>query len=175
MTTPSDYVGQRAREVRHHRGLTVAELATRCAATGAPHLTRSVIHDIENGRPTAGLRRRAVTVDELLALALVLNVAPVHLLVPIDGDGEPYPLTPTSSYPRHRVRDWIRGPFYGHGTLNDFPAAADSREYYSEVPGAEFAMARTQEVNRQPVLSITRPPDAGELEQWRRAWEETLR
>jgi hypothetical protein len=59
-----------------------AELAARCAELGAGHLTENVIENIESGRrDKQGRRRRDVTVDELLTLAVALNVAPVHLLV----------------------------------------------------------------------------------------------
>ena len=42
--------------------------------------TRIVVTKLETGR------RQSVSVEELLALAYVLNVAPVHLLVPWDDD-----------------------------------------------------------------------------------------
>ena len=83
---PSDLAGARIREIRGRRGWTARQLADRCADAGAPELTASVIANIETGRrDTEGRRRRDVTIDELMALAYVLEVPPVSLLVPAEG------------------------------------------------------------------------------------------
>lgn len=71
----------------------------------------------ERGRliPVLGLRRiergeRKVDVDDLLALADALNVAPVDLLVPDDlADDAPYGITPTVTTTAVRARAWIGG------------------------------------------------------------------
>ncbi len=84
---PSDLSGARVRETRGRRGWTARQLADRCAEAGAPELTVSVIANIETGRRDAeGRRRRDVTIDELLALAYVLEVPLNALLAP--GEGE---------------------------------------------------------------------------------------
>lgn len=85
--TPSDVVGVRIREVRRRRGWTAANLAERCAEIGAAEITASVVNDLETGRrdKRTGRRRRNVSVDEVLALAYALDVAPVQLVVPLDG------------------------------------------------------------------------------------------
>jgi hypothetical protein len=75
-----------------------------------------------------------VTVDELLILALALNVAPVHLLVPPDDYEAPYPVTATVTAPNHRVRGWIRGLYL----LRRLPRVGDYRDFFSEVPPDEF-------------------------------------
>src|SRR6266516_1554143 len=84
MTTPSDVVGDRVRQLRKKWGMTVEQLAQRCAEEGMLELTEQALYNIEAGRRSGQGRRRgnrrAVTVDELCALARVLDVAPVHLL-----------------------------------------------------------------------------------------------
>jgi transcriptional regulator with XRE-family HTH domain len=115
--TVSDTTAARVREVRKRRGWQPADLASRCA---------------ELGRRSGGKRRRAVTVDELLALALALNVAPVHLLVPPDDSDEPYQITQTvTATSRFNARAWIRGVFPLSGDRRDFDTEAPQHEYYS--------------------------------------------
>jgi transcriptional regulator with XRE-family HTH domain len=130
MATPSDVVAKRVREVRRRRGLTVAQLAQRCTELGMPGLTEQAIYNLEAGRADKrGRRRRAVTVDELVGLAHVLDVAPVHLLLPLD-DTASYQVTATLSEPVPIAREWVRGYF---------PlAATDERIYFSSVPQSEW-------------------------------------
>ena len=127
---PSDVVAARVKKVRGKRHLTVAELAARCAALGAPELTAQALYKLEGRRP-GKLRPRPVTVDELLVLALALNVAPVHLLVPTDYS-EGYRITGAVSTDASSARAWIRG------VLGLQIPGEDAREYYSEVPEGEF-------------------------------------
>jgi transcriptional regulator with XRE-family HTH domain len=132
--TPSDVAAKRVREVRRKRGLTVAQLAERCAVRGMPGLTEQALYNLEAGRADKrGRRRRAVTVDELLVLGLALDVAPVHLLVSPDHDDEPYQITPARGEPAGAVRDWIRG----------VPALAGivQRDFYNEVPEPEWHLS----------------------------------
>jgi transcriptional regulator with XRE-family HTH domain len=130
--TPSDVVAARVREVREKRRMTTVDLAARCAALGAPQLTVQALYKLEGRRESpASHRPRPVTVDELLALAAALNVAPVCLLVPPDDYQEPYVVTATVTKGRFAVRAWIRGvgPLLGDD---------DPREFYAELPRGEF-------------------------------------
>lgn len=86
---------------------------------------RAIVANLVSGR------RRTVSVDELLALAFVLNVAPVHLLVPPDDPDAPYEVTPKITAPRASVRAWIRG-------VNSIDHDADWRQFFAEVPKDEF-------------------------------------
>jgi hypothetical protein len=129
--SPSDIVAARIRAVRRKRDLTVAELASQCAAAGYPELTAHALYSLEGRR--SGTRRpaRAVTVDELLAVAKVLQVAPVHLLVPPGaGEDDPYPVTHEITAPAAHVREWVRG----YGLL----PGDDRQLYLTEVPPGEF-------------------------------------
>jgi transcriptional regulator with XRE-family HTH domain len=130
MTMPSDVVAARVREVRGKRKLTVAEVADRCAALGAPDLTAQALYKLEGRRP-GKLRPRPVTVDELLVLAAALNVAPVHLLVPPDDPDAPYRVTAKVTTRRFSARAWIRG-------IGPIDPDADPREFGAEVPRGEF-------------------------------------
>jgi transcriptional regulator with XRE-family HTH domain len=122
-------VAARIRAVRRKRELTVSELAERCATAGFPELTEAALYNLE-GRRTGKRPPRPVSVDELLALARVLQVAPVHLLVSPDAEDEPYHVTPGVTAPARQVRYWIRG----YELLPD-----DSRQLYlTEVPPSEF-------------------------------------
>ncbi len=126
---PSDAVVRRVREIRKRRGWSAARLAAECAKVGASQLTESIIANLEAGR-----RQQGVTVDELLVLAVVLNVAPVHLLVPPEawdeqGGEVPYPITPTRAEQASTVREWVRGmPLPG----------TDLRDFLSQVPEHEL-------------------------------------
>jgi transcriptional regulator with XRE-family HTH domain len=115
-------VAKRVREVRQKRGLTAAQLAEQMTRVGVPW-KRGVVAKLESGL------REAVSVEELLALAYVLDVAPVHLLVPFD-DKTPYRATPTRVEPSGAVRDWVRGAWYLEGV--------DVRGFFSELPPHEF-------------------------------------
>jgi transcriptional regulator with XRE-family HTH domain len=130
-STPSDVVAARVREVRGKRGITVAMLAERCAALGVHSLTVQALYKLEGQRNPAKRHPRPVTVDELLVLALALNVAPVHLLVPPDDSDAPYPVTAKVTTRRFPARGWIRG-------IGPIDPDADPREFGAEVPRGEF-------------------------------------
>lgn len=131
--TVSDSVAERVQQVRKKRGWTVKQLAERCAELGAPELTAQALYNLENGRrDDSGRRRRDVTVDELLKLAYVLSVAPVHLLVPpVDGNEVvPYRFIEGVTTTPGFARAWIRGQSpIGRVT---------ARDYFSEVPDSEW-------------------------------------
>ncbi|MEV6820186.1 helix-turn-helix transcriptional regulator [Nocardiopsis dassonvillei] len=108
--TVSDIVAQRVRQLRKSQGMKATDLAEKCRELGMPHLTAATISNIETGRRDKdGRRRRNIDVDELLVLAHALNVAPVHLMVPTEGDDTPYPVLPSLQVPRKLARWFIRG------------------------------------------------------------------
>jgi transcriptional regulator with XRE-family HTH domain len=120
---PTQAVAKRVREVRERRRMTAAKLAAEMTRVGIGW-DRNTVTKLETGR------RANVSVAELLALASVLDVAPVHLLVPFDDDGQPYQVTPTQVEAAGFVRDWIRGDWYLEDT--------DLRNFFSELPDHEF-------------------------------------
>jgi len=108
--------------VRKRLEMSAAQLAQRCAQIGAPELTESTIANIETGRKhkSTGRRRRHVTVDELLAFAAALDVAPIHLLTSPDAsEDDAYQVTPSVSVSTDKARGWIRGFWTLPGTRNE--------------------------------------------------------
>jgi 8-oxo-dGTP diphosphatase len=106
----SDLVGQRIRKLRNDRGWTIRQLADRCGDLGAGDLSADAIANIETGRRhrATGRRRRDVTVDELLVLALALNAPPLLLLLPFNG-WDHLKITPVVEVPTALALDWITG------------------------------------------------------------------
>lgn len=122
---PSEIVAQRVRELREGRGWSTSDLAARCAFAGMPSLNRAVLANIELGR------RARVSIDEILVLAYVLDVAPLHLFIPVDDEKTPsVRATAQLCVPPHVMRRWVRGwlPLPGQ----------KSRIYRTEIPGAEW-------------------------------------
>ncbi len=104
----SDIVGDRIRQLRKERGLSVDDVAALCAAAGAPELTANALYSIESGRRKGGERTRKITVDELLALARALRVSPLGLIMPTAPAA--YLITTESVSPNPAwVYDWFIG------------------------------------------------------------------
>jgi transcriptional regulator with XRE-family HTH domain len=120
--TPTDTIARRVREVREERHLTAAQLAERLTAVGVAW-DRNTVTKLETGR------RANVSVAELLALAVVLEVAPMHLLVPLK-DEQPYAVTPG----RVEAARWVRSFVRGSAPLDGI----DPRRFYSQVPAGEW-------------------------------------
>lgn len=129
--TPTQVVAHRVRELRREHGWSAQALADRCAAAGMPHLGRDVLANLEAGR------RDSVSIDEVLCLAVVLDVAPIDLFVPpsktmehhkygeVDLSG--YRVTPTQTVtPLTSVRGFVVGKHPLHGM--------DERRYRSQRP-----------------------------------------
>ena len=134
----SDTIGDNMRILRGLHGWTQADLAIRLASLGAGHLTAGVLYNIESGR--TGRRqttRREVSADEWTALALALDVAPVHLAVPFDDDTQ-VQLTSTFSDEAYRVRQWFRGHLPLRGT--------DKRIYSNWAPDREVRRPHAEQL-----------------------------
>jgi transcriptional regulator with XRE-family HTH domain len=129
-------VARRVREVRSRRGWSAQELADRLREAGFPELDRGIIANLESGR------RRSVSIDEVLALALVLDMAPVHLFVPVADEALSIGRWAVGSGP---AREWVRG--------NYALPSQDSRVYATEVPDEEWSARQ-----------VGRPPTSEELQ-----------
>lgn len=132
-STFSDVVAHRIREVRKKQGMTAAQLAGRCAEQGFPGLTAQALSNIESGRrDKEGKRRRDVTVDELMALAWVLHVAPVYLLTPpLPSPDLPLPGDPHEFVTLTKMwQQFIKG--------EQPMAGMDPQRFLAEVPKEEF-------------------------------------
>jgi transcriptional regulator with XRE-family HTH domain len=122
-STPTKVISRQVRETRDRRGWNAQQLADRCAEAGMPTLDRSTIANIESGR------RRRIGADELLVLAYVLDVAPVHLLVPRD-DEDPFEVVPNAEVKAAQARRWIRG--------TDQLLGLNEKVFRTEVPESEW-------------------------------------
>lgn len=106
----SDTVADRVRRYRLCAGLTRERLAERCAALGAPGLTAAAITNIETGRRNraTGVRRREVTIDELVILARALGVPPILLIYPV-GEAETCEVLPDRTMGTWAAVRWFTG------------------------------------------------------------------
>ncbi|WP_329103179.1 hypothetical protein [Streptomyces sp. NBC_01439] len=97
---PVATVARRVREVRKRRDLTAEQLAQRLQAVGLPW-ERGTVVKLEAGY------RQNVGVAEVFALAVALDMSPLHLLVPLDD--RPCQVTPNRVESANTVRAWVRG------------------------------------------------------------------
>src|SRR5947207_8943095 len=101
-----EVVAQNVRRIREGQRLTYVGLAERLTEAGRPIAVLG-LRRIERGE-------RRIDIDDLLALAVALRVAPVDLLVPNSArDDELYSVTPKRPITAAGARHWIAG----HGLL----------------------------------------------------------
>jgi len=134
-STPPDataVIAAKVLELRKGRGWSADELAIRMTAAGIAW-TRLVVTKLETGR------RMSVSVEELLALAYVLDVAPVHLMIPWDDDA-PCQVTPALTWHAEKVRQWACGTLEGA----NMPGVARLR-YLAQRPESVTARMRVVE------------------------------
>lgn len=112
---------KRIKELRQRHGWSAERLAEEMKRVGFPW-GRQTVTKLENDS------RASISVQEMFALAYVLDVAPVHLVVPVE-DVTYAPLPGQNMHPQY-VRAWIRG----ERPLGE----QDPRIFYSEVPENEF-------------------------------------
>lgn len=165
---PTRVIARRVRNLREGRKWSGERLAKEMTKVGVPW-DRNIVANLETGR------RASVSVVELLALAFVLDVAPVHLLVPTSANGPWYAFTPDQVAPAPVVREWIRGRYW-------LPRPGDSRDvvqgyrgdrtYFTQVPDEEWQppaalsdeererrraerLARLRELEKAGIVKIT--------------------
>lgn len=93
-------VAQNVRRFRERRGMTIYSLSGALGRAGRP-ITPSAIAKIEK-------QQRQVTVDDLTALAEVLDVSPPALLLPPRADGD-VSITPEKTMPWQAAWRWVLG------------------------------------------------------------------
>jgi transcriptional regulator with XRE-family HTH domain len=133
-----EVIARRIREVRDHRGWTQADLAAALKAAGHTHLSRPTLAKIEVG----GTRARNLSVEDLLAVAVALNVSPVHLVCPTNDEVQ-LRVTPRDVVWAGRARAWIRG----YWPLRE---QDDRQDFFREIPRAEFDELLEVSARRQP-------------------------
>lgn len=150
-------IARRVQEARTRKRWSQRDLAARLTAAGRP-MNAGQVNKIEAGaRGGDATRAENLSVSDLLVLAAVLGVAPVHLIVPLDGDQGPDASLPpgdpghpsstatrlTESITVHppAMRAWIRGqwPLAIRGPWNDDISDSDAmRFYFTEAPLGEI-------------------------------------
>jgi transcriptional regulator with XRE-family HTH domain len=136
--TPSSYVGLQVRKFRSARGWSQQKLADRLHELGAKSTgwSQTKINKLERGRLTR------VLVDDVIELALALDVSPLYLLTPTsahDEQGNTFKVWlggKVDHWPRE-VRQWIRGvrPILNLGDYrSDEEAQRGQRFYLLESP-----------------------------------------
>lgn len=151
----SDLAGIRIRQARQQRGWTAKELADQCAAAGAPHITPTVITNLETRRR----KTREITLDELLAFARVLDVPPLQLVIPQNADEE-LEVIPGVLLDALDAADWIGGervPVGLDDIGNPAPGAVGSPEdwqrHVARVAGREVLRHRSRRKLSAPQLA----------------------
>jgi transcriptional regulator with XRE-family HTH domain len=119
--TPVSTIAKRIKELRARRGWTAEKLGKELTRHGAK-FDRFTISNLESGK------RQNVTINELMAIAFVFDVAPVNLLVPFED--EPYQVTSERIENSDTVRAWFRGEEPLPGT--------DERTYFAEVSALDM-------------------------------------
>jgi transcriptional regulator with XRE-family HTH domain len=163
---------RRLKEARNRRGWSQRELAEHVTAAGYP-LSRVVVTKIEEG----GERAENASIGELLALAVVLGVAPVHLLDPHEDDypdETEFPATPERAVPSATGQAWLRGAeLLPDGDFGAFFAAMPKRQQEAVLRGhleaglpsierallAEQTSERVEELRRQLLPTEQREED----------------
>jgi transcriptional regulator with XRE-family HTH domain len=146
----SDAVGARVKEYRLRLGLTREQVAERCRKIGSD-ITASVLVNIETGRrdKKTGVRRRDVTIDEVLALAYVLDVPPL-ILIAGDDYLAPVRVTPDLQIGWSYGMTWVTGeeePYWVRGRetphVDDVEPLDPERHRRWEETVSQFAESRT--------------------------------
>ena len=105
--------------------MTQQGLADRLNQLGA-RIDRTAVAKIEAGAD-GGRGSRELALAEMFTFALALDVAPVHLLVPLESD-DPIRLAPNLEASPLETREWIRG---------FMPLLQDPTPYFTLVPEHE--------------------------------------
>jgi transcriptional regulator with XRE-family HTH domain len=100
-------VAERVRQLRREHGFDLRELSERLAEEGRP-ISLGQLSKLELGQ-------RRVDVDDLVALAVVLNVTPSQLLMPEpppEGEDQAVRVTPHRDVGWHRAWQWMCGDYW---------------------------------------------------------------
>ena len=134
-TAPSERFGRRLQELRKQtRGWSQQRLADELVKIGWP-LDRTAIAKIEKAQ-------RGVSVDDLVALAVALNVSPGWLLAPAEAGEEPAPVVGSVSAPAWTVWDWVDG-------VHPLPTLSEDEGFNSPEEIHAFRGARPANLRQQ--------------------------
>lgn len=133
---PERVLAQQLKAIRQGRGISARALAEKIATNGGT-LDRVAIASIE-------ANKRGVSLDEALELAAALDMAPLHLFIPLDDDGD-VQVTHEQVAPAVDARRWVRGeePLPG----------MDEKTFRTEVPASEWEAAQAPSPDEQKALN----------------------
>ena len=94
-------VAANVKVLRNERGLDLSDVSETMTALGRP-LSLNGLSKVERGK-------RGIDVDDLVALALALDVSPVRLLLTPDASDDRISLTPKVSVPKRDAWQWASG------------------------------------------------------------------
>lgn len=94
-------VAANVRELRKARGLDLKDLSARLRDLGVS-ISLNALSRVENGK-------RRVDVDDLVALAVALDVSPIRLLLPAEADGQEVELTHARVVSAEAAWPWAAG------------------------------------------------------------------
>jgi transcriptional regulator with XRE-family HTH domain len=119
-------VGRRLAELRRERGLTLSALAAELQLLKRP-IILSALSKIEKGQ-------RRVDADDLVALALALDVSPNMLILPDDDSSSDVALTPGRMMAAAAAWQWARRdtPTVGDAGYDFYISAAHADKHWSE-------------------------------------------
>lgn len=117
----SQVLSKQLPEIRQRLGLSAQAFAERAREAGLK-FDRGTVSKIENGQ-------RGISLDEALAIAAALDVAPVHLFLPREDDAK-VQVAPNVTVEAEQARLWFRGG----RPLPD----GDDQTYRTEVPKSEW-------------------------------------
>jgi transcriptional regulator with XRE-family HTH domain len=128
---PSEVFARRVREVRERQRWSQDDLARRLGELGLP-MDRAQVARIER-------MDRKVSINEVFIIALALNVAPVHLLVPVTSFEPEVLLAPKLAVTPRLARQWLRG----QTALGE----EDARSYFAEISDDEWSAHQKPGIN----------------------------
>jgi hypothetical protein len=140
-------VAKNVERLRKTRGETIYSLSGLLAEVGRP-IAPSAIAKVEK-------QQRQVTVDDLVALAVVLNTSPISLLLPAEWGDVPVHLTSERQVMARTAWRWIRGlsPASDYGVApSEIVAGPDDDEWEDELDRKYWQL-------RQEYDAVTLPPE----------------
>lgn len=146
-------VAKNVERLRKARNKTIYSLSGELTKAGRP-ITPSAIAKIEK-------QQRQVTVDDLVALAVVLNTSPISLLLPAEWGDVPVELTSERQLMARTAWRWIRGfspaTDYGVGP-SEIVAGPDDDEWEDDLDRKYWQL-------RQDYDAVTLPPELRRVRQ----------
>ncbi len=138
------HVAANVRLLRHPRS--AEDLAAQVRSEGVD-MNRSALANIEN------YRRVDITLEEVAALAIALNVSPTNLLLPQEGGPEPVSVTPKREDHASFVRSWIYGNMRLRSANESAHDSDREAEFRTKAAPRHEQRQRDERFSRHPVAT----------------------